>query len=239
MWCRADPFMWRPSRSARFPVFLHNPPARGALPLPPGDERRARRRGALPGQARLSADRALRAHGRGPGAFRGRRLVGAARAERLPAPALGARARRGQRRRPAGAVVAPARRPPWRGARRRRVPRGAGARDHASPARAGVPGAANVHRHRRGLPARDPPAAGLDRRAARERRRAAPAGAAPACRRPGRQGGGAHASCSRSTGRTARSCSAGRPSGSCPTARAAGPSCTPRCSTAQTSRLAP
>ena len=47
------------------------------------------------------------------------------------------------------------------------------------------------------------------------------------------------ASCSRSTGRTARSWSAGRPSASCPTARAAGPSCTPRCSTAQTSRLAP
>jgi hypothetical protein len=39
--------------------------------------------------------------------------------------------------------------------------------------------------------------------------------------------------------RTARSWSAGRPCASCPTARAGGRSCTPKCSTAQPSRLAP
>ena len=57
----------------------------------------------------------------------------------------------------------------------------------APTARAGVPRPADVRRHRRRLPARGAPAARLDRRAARERRRAAPGGAAPARRRPRRR----------------------------------------------------
>src|SRR5215210_3649413 len=58
----------------------------GAFPLPPGHQQRAGGRGPLPCQARLPASRALRARGRGSGAFRGRRLLGRARDERFSTP---------------------------------------------------------------------------------------------------------------------------------------------------------
>src|SRR5437667_8783078 len=76
------------------------------LPLPPRHEPRARGRGALHRQARLRPDRAPRSHRRRPDLLRGGALVDGARRARFQAAAVGARARGGERRRPARAVAA-------------------------------------------------------------------------------------------------------------------------------------
>ena len=104
----------------RAPAF-QNPP-RAALPLPPGDEPRPRRRGAVRRQARVRARRAVRADRRTSGRPTSPASPGTQpRRVGLQVAAVGARAGRGERRRPAGPVAAPARRPPRGRARRGRV----------------------------------------------------------------------------------------------------------------------
>ena len=107
-----------------------------------------------------------------------------ARRDGLQAPADRAREGSGQRRRPAGPVADAARRPPRARARRGRVRGGARARRAERSARPGARRPAHVRLDERRLPARAPPAARVDRRAARAGRRAPAVGAAPQGRRP-------------------------------------------------------